>query len=284
MATADTMEKYAYKAPTATTTAPQVYDSFKTGENDGSPVMPMSFYRDFVAASTPEELNQYGRNRFNAASEAYRSMLSAGADQQTMFDLFSQLFNSSPSGSGSGSGRMNAKNAAQILLQLRGKDPYAGLRAALQKNAAGAQQTGASAVAALRAALEARQNPYANVQFSTPMAASNPLAEYMAQSGAGTGQIDALRNLLQSWSSDAAAADQQMADRLSTSWQNDQTSRLSDAATTEAAFKQALASNLATQQGALDSQYAQYQADLTRQLADLAMSSGLSLADLGVTL
>lgn len=180
--------------------------------------------------------------------------------------------------------RAAARSAAQALLQMRSRDPYSGLRTALEKSATAAQQTGSSAVEALRAALAARTNPYAGIRFATPTPSMNPLADYMAQSGASTSQVDSLRNLLQSWSANAAAADQQMGDRLSTAWQNDQSSRLADAATTEAAFKQALASNLASQQGQIDAQYAQYQNDVLKQLADLAVSSGMSFSDLGVTI
>jgi hypothetical protein len=280
---ADDERYYAYGAPKTTTrstsTAPATSTVNEFGSNElwnaAFPMMMESINRT-TAAGLPVGSEDF----YMDVAETNKTL----TEDQPMspFEMLMQYFGGR--GGGSGVNRANARNAAQILLQLRGKDPYAGLRSALERNAAAARTTGDSAVAALRAALERRTNPYAGIQFNTPMAAANPLAAYMEQTGSSTGQVDALRDLLGSWSANAAAADQEMASRLGTSWQNDQTSRLSDADTTAAAFQQALASNLATQQGALDAQTQQYYADLTRQLADLAMNSGFSLADLGVTL
>lgn len=282
MATADTMEKYAYKAPTTTAK----YTG--TGDEWGSQAMWETAYPNLMPALGMLQnagINPMGGsvNGSEAGSETLGTVFSGLNAESAAAKAAAQQQNQQAAAAAAA--RNNSfRNAAQILLQQRGRDPYASLRAALQKNAASAGKTGADAVAALKAALGQRQNPYANVQFNTPMASSNPLAAYMQQSGASTDQIDSLRNLLQSWSADATAADQQMASRLGTAWQNDQSSRLSDAATTEAAFKQALASNLLTQQGALDAQQQQYYNDLTNQLAQLAVESGMSLKDLGVTL
>lgn len=279
MATADTMEKYAYKAPTTTAKATGTADEF------GSQALWEAAYPNLMPAIEAAQAAGYAPagDMGSAYTGTAFNMLNEATKQQAQQQAAAQQA-ARQAGAAAAARKNSFRNAAQILLQQRSKDPYASLRAALQKNAAAAGKTGADAVAALKAALGQRQNPYANVQFNTPMPSSNPLAAYMQQSGASTDQIDSLRNLLQSWSADATAADQQMASRLSTSWQNDQSSRLSDAATTEAAFKQALASNLLTQQGALDAQQQQYYNDLTNQLAQLAVESGMSLKDLGVTL
>lgn len=277
MGTADTTEKYAYKSPTTTVKAPSSsYDEWGTqamweaAYPNLMPAIDATQAAGFAPAGDAGSI--YLGDQYRRMNEQQAAATAAAQQQQQA------------AAQAAAAKKNQFRNAAQILLQQRGKNPYQSLMDALKKNAAGASKTGADAVAALKAALQARQNPYANVQFNTPMAAANPLAAYMGQSGASTDQVDSLRNLLQSWSADAANADQQMASRLSTAWQNDQTSRLSDADTTAAAFKQALASNLATQQGALDSQYQQYYNDLSNQLAQLAIDSGYSLKDLGVTL
>ena len=281
MGLADTAEKYTYVAPKTTTTATSGAGTNEFGSNQLWSAM-FPYINDAISIANAQAAD---KTTTTGAPDYYSAIASSlGTFNEGAQDPMSLLAGLTGAGGSGGSSSRGAKNAAQILLQLRAKDPYAGLRQALAKNAAGARTTGSNAINALRAALAQRQNPYAGIQFNTPMAASNPLAAYMSQSGASTDQVDALRNLLQSWSADAAAADQQMASRLGTAWQNDQGSRLADASTAYAAFQQALAANLANQQGALDMQTAQYQADLTKQLADIAMSSGLSLKDLGVTL
>jgi hypothetical protein len=85
--------------------------------------------------------------------------------------------------------------------------------------------------------------------------------------------VNALSDWLGSLSTNATAADQEMANRLSLSTQNDIQQRLADAGFSEAAFKQALAQNLSTQQAALDSQRSQYEQDILMQLAQLGATA-----------
>lgn len=195
-----------------------------------------------------------------------------------------------PAGSGpsrrGGAGGMNPAlmNAAQILMQQRASNPYQQLEAALQQTANSQQQTGNDAIAQLKAALSQAQNPYAGMQFQAPQVGENPLAAFMQQSGADDSQVQAMRSMLGQWSQAATTADQDMAKRLSASWQNDQTARQSDADFAGAAFQQSLANNLAQQKAALAAQQQQRQDQITQQLIDLAMKNGVPLSKLGVTL
>lgn len=242
-------------------------------------------YNEAYQATTQDWTNAYKNNPYFQPS--YEAVKAQGYDPNTNYarglifgamdqganpqvDPMTQFFQQMMANQNRGGGGTDNRNAIINALRQRMKaDPYASLRAALQRNASGAQQTGAQAVAALRSQIGQMQNPYANVKFDTPMPATNPLAAYMQQSGASGEQVDALSNWLGSLSANAASADQQMADRLSLSTQNDIQQRLADVGFSEAAFKQALAQNLSTQQSALDAQKSQYQNDILMQLAQL---------------
>lgn len=265
--------KYAYGAPSAPSAQPTVYDAFQKIQNSGQTPVSSSAALDWWKSQNyaiPKD-----RQGSTTINNAYRTMLDQGGANSapTLEDIVAGLAGALGGGGGGGGGVDNRNAIINALRQRMNADPYASLRAALERNAAGAQQTGAQAIAALRSQIGQMQNPYANVKFNTPMPATNPLAAYMQQSGASADQVNALSDWLGSLSANAAAADQQMADRMSLSTQNDIQQRLADAGFSEAAFRQALAQNLAAQQGALDLQKSQYQNDIAMQLAQLGATA-----------
>jgi hypothetical protein len=113
------------------------------------------------------------------------------------------------------------------------------------------------------------QNAYKGVKFETPIAAGNPLAAYMQASGAGTGEVDALQQWLGSLSQNAASADADMVRRLRASTQQDIAGRRADVGTAEAAWRQALANQMQSQQAAIAQAKAARDEDILMQLAQM---------------
>lgn len=195
---------------------------------------------------------------------------SAAAGQPlTMQDVVNMLLQKNTQTQTQGSG---VQNRAAIIDALRARlkaDPYAAMTQQLQKNYATAQTTGNTAVTNLRQALGGMQNAYKDVKFATPVSAGNPLADYMAASGSGTGEVDALRGWLSSLSQDAAGADADMVRRLRASTQQDINGRQADVGFAETAWRQMLANQLQSQQAAIAQAKAARDEDILMQLAQM---------------
>lgn len=208
-----------------------------------------------------------GGDQFNEYVAGAKSTLDEGKNApMSMEDVVQMLLNNKSGGGGSG------QNTAAIVAALRERlksDPYASMTQQLQRNYAAAQQTGNDALGQLRAALGGMQNAYKGVKFATPVAAGNPLAEYMAASGAGTGEVDALQQWLGSLSTNAASADRDMVNRLRASTQQDIAGRQADVGVAEAAWRQMLANSLQNQQAAIAQSTAARNEDILMQLAQM---------------
>lgn len=206
-----------------------------------------------------------GGDQFNEYVAGAKSTLDEGKNApMSMEDVVKMLLNNKSGGSG--------QNTAAIVAALRERlksDPYASMTQQLQANYQAAQNTGSDALGKLRAALGGMENAYKGVKFATPVAAGNPLAEYMAASGAGAGEVDALQQWLGSLANDAAAADKDMVNRLRASTQQDIAGRQADVGVAEAAWRQMLANSLQNQQAAIAQAKAARNEDILMQLAQM---------------
>ena len=157
-----------------------------------------------------------------------------------------------------------------------------------------AQATGDAAGAQLAALLGGQQNAYKNNTFQSAQVGANPMAAYMAASGADTTQVEALRAMLQGSNNAGAQADQMMNDRASQSWEMQQAGRTADAATNTAAFNQSLAATGQGMQSQVAKQFADQQtawadkeaarkSEMQMEIIKFAAENGLDLAAMGIT-
>lgn len=186
------------------------------------------------------------------------------------------------SGSGGGDGGAAARNAIATLFAQYQRPDDGVLQGQLNGFADAAGAVGSQSTQALLAMLGGQSNAYTN-KFEAPTVAANPMADYMAQTGASTSQVEAMRTMLASQNANSAAADQMMNDRQGQSWQAGQDSRVADANTASASFQANLAANKAAMQSQLAAAEKKKKDDLMQQILQMSVNNNVDLAAQGVT-
>ena len=237
---------------------------------------------------SPSDSLQYGS--YADAASQYGSSSGVGGDDliSILSQYFGQPTTTSQSGGGGGGGgggsssRAPAQDAIRTLYGLYNAAPDQTHLNLLNQFADQSLAQGNTAIDALRTELQGQQSPYANIQLQPQVAATNPLGDYMQQTGSSTSSTDALMSMLNSQNATSASNANALMQQLNSSNQAAQAGRMQDLSTAQASFQQQLAN---TKLG-----YQQQEADLQqgrrdqymRSILEYAMKYGIDLKKLGI--